>query len=48
MFFTKLLTTSMMESNGKNIDRSGKKIDYSTGSIIWGGTGTNTQHAFFN
>mgnify|MGYP001999336507 FL=1 len=36
-----------MESNGKNIDRSGNKIDYSTGSIIWGGTGTNTQHAFF-
>ena len=37
----------MMESNGKNIDRSGKKVNYSTGNIIWGGTGTNTQHAFF-
>jgi len=36
-----------MESNGKNTDRSGNKIDYKTGSIIWGGTGTNTQHAFF-
>ena len=41
------LQQSMMESNGKNVDRSGKKINYSTGSIIWGGTGTNTQHAFF-
>lgn len=41
------LQQSMMESNGKNIDRSGKKINYSTGNIIWGGTGTNTQHAFF-
>ena len=41
------LQQSMMESNGKNIDRSGKKINYSTGNIICGGTGTNTQHAFF-
>lgn len=41
------LQQSMMESNGKNIDRSGNKINYSTGNIIWGGTGTNTQHAFF-
>jgi len=41
------LQQSMMESNGKNVDRSGKKINYSTGNIIWGGTGTNTQHAFF-
>ena len=41
------LQQSMMESNGKNIDRSGNNINYSTGNIIWGGTGTNTQHAFF-
>ena len=36
-----------MESNGKSIDRSGKKINYETGSIVWGSTGTNAQHAFF-
>ena len=36
-----------MESNGKSVDRSGKKVDYSTENIIWGGTGTNVQHAFF-
>ena len=36
-----------MESNGKNIDRNGKKVDYETGSIVWGSTGTNAQHAFF-
>ena len=36
-----------MESNGKSVDRNGKKIDYQTGNIIWGGTGTNSQHAFF-
>jgi len=35
-----------MESNGKAIDRNGKKIEYQTGNIIWGNTGTNVQHAF--
>lgn len=36
-----------MESNGKSVDRNGEKIDYQTGTIIWGSTGTNAQHAFF-
>ena len=36
-----------MESNGKYIDRSGKKIDYQTGPIIFGEPGTNGQHAFY-
>ena len=36
-----------MESNGKSVDRDGNKINYETGSIIWGSTGTNAQHAFF-
>jgi glucose-6-phosphate isomerase len=36
-----------MESNGKSIDRSGQKVNYETGSIVWGSTGTNAQHAFF-
>ncbi|WP_417600083.1 glucose-6-phosphate isomerase [Owenweeksia hongkongensis] len=36
-----------MESNGKSVDRNGKKIDYQTGPIIWGQPGTNGQHAFF-
>jgi len=35
-----------MESNGKSIDRNGSKVDYQTGNIIWGNTGTNVQHAF--
>ncbi|HHB51869.1 MAG TPA: glucose-6-phosphate isomerase, partial [Saprospiraceae bacterium] len=35
-----------MESNGKSIDRNGKKVTYQTGNIIWGSTGTNMQHAF--
>lgn len=36
-----------MESNGKNIDRSGNPVDYQTGPIIWGEPGTNGQHAFY-
>lgn len=41
------LQQASMESNGKSIDRGGNKINYETGSIIWGSTGTNAQHAFF-
>ncbi|CAL4325745.1 glucose-6-phosphate isomerase [Buchnera aphidicola] len=36
-----------MESNGKSIDRNGKKILYHTSPIIWGEPGTNGQHAFY-
>lgn len=36
-----------MESNGKYIDRNGKKVTYQTGPIIWGEPGTNGQHAFY-
>ena len=36
-----------MESNGKNVDRGGKSVNYQTGPIIWGEPGTNGQHAFY-
>lgn len=36
-----------MESNGKCVDRDGKRVTYQTGSIIWGEPGTNGQHAFY-
>ena len=36
-----------MESNGKSIDRNGNKVNYATGSVIWGEPGTNGQHAFY-
>jgi glucose-6-phosphate isomerase len=36
-----------MESNGKCVDRSGLRVDYPTGPIIWGEPGTNGQHAFY-
>ena len=41
------LQQGIMESNGKSVDRNGNPIDYQTGTIIWGSTGTNAQHAFF-
>ncbi|MEF3192647.1 MAG: glucose-6-phosphate isomerase, partial [Halothiobacillaceae bacterium] len=36
-----------MESNGKSVDRDGHWVEYTTGPILWGGQGTNGQHAFF-
>jgi glucose-6-phosphate isomerase len=35
-----------MESNGKSVRRGGDDVSYDTGAIIWGGEGTNGQHAF--
>ncbi|MGL9735060.1 MAG: glucose-6-phosphate isomerase [Symbiopectobacterium sp.] len=36
-----------MESNGKYVDRDGNLVTYQTGPIIWGESGTNGQHAFY-
>ncbi len=36
-----------MESNGKNVNRANRKVNYDTGLIVWGAPGTNGQHAFF-
>ena len=33
-----------MESNGKGTTRSGERVDYETGPVIWGEPGTNGQH----
>jgi glucose-6-phosphate isomerase len=41
------LQQGIMESNGKSVDRNGDKVNYQTGTIIWGEPGTNSQHAFF-
>ena len=40
------LQQAIMESNGKGVDRNGDKVNYQTGTIVWGSTGTNMQHAF--
>ena len=45
--FATYLQQAIMESNGKSIDRSGNKVSYQTGNLIWGEPGTNSQHAFF-
>ncbi|MDN7133902.1 glucose-6-phosphate isomerase [Halomonas sp. MC140] len=36
-----------MESNGKSVDIFGHPVNYKTGPIVWGQTGSNGQHAFF-
>ena len=45
--FAAYLQQGNMESNGKSVDRSGKRVRYQTGPIIWGEPGTNGQHAFY-
>ncbi|KAG9474917.1 glucose-6-phosphate isomerase [Eleutherodactylus coqui] len=36
-----------MESNGKYITKTGARVNYNTGPIVWGEPGTNGQHAFY-
>jgi len=46
-YFPAFMQQGDMESNGKRIDVEGNAVDYQTGPIIWGQTGTNGQHAFY-
>jgi len=45
--FPAYLQQGSMESNGKSVDRNGRRVTYPTGPIIWGEPGTNGQHAFY-
>jgi glucose-6-phosphate isomerase len=36
-----------MESLGKSVNLQGEPVDYRTGEIIWGTSGTNGQHSYF-
>jgi glucose-6-phosphate isomerase len=45
--FAAYLQQGNMESNGKMVDRNGKRVTYTTGPVIWGEPGTNGQHAFY-
>jgi glucose-6-phosphate isomerase len=45
--FPAYLQQGDMESNGKAVDRDGRRVSYTTGPVIWGEPGTNGQHAFF-
>lgn len=45
--FPQYLQQLDMESLGKRANRAGKPLTQPSGLIIWGGTGTEAQHAFF-
>ncbi len=45
--FAAYLQQADMESNGKSARRDGRRVDYTTGPIVWGEPGTNAQHSFF-
>ncbi|BBE09418.1 glucose-6-phosphate isomerase [Mycoavidus cysteinexigens] len=46
-YFPAYLQQLEMESNGKSVCLDGSFADYETVPIVWGETGTNGQHAFF-
>ncbi|WP_439133989.1 glucose-6-phosphate isomerase [Pseudomaricurvus sp.] len=35
-----------MESNGKQVDRAGRKLERASCPVVWGAAGTNGQHSF--
>jgi len=45
--FPAYLQQLTMESNGKHVTLNGTKVDYQTGPIYWGESGTNGQHSFY-
>ena len=45
--FVPYLQQLEMESNGKSIDKQGREVNYATVPIIWGGSGNQAQHSYF-
>jgi glucose-6-phosphate isomerase len=45
--FPAYLRQSDMESNGKTINIEGDRVDYDTGPVIWGESGANGEHSFY-
>ncbi|MFJ6790637.1 glucose-6-phosphate isomerase [Streptomyces angustmyceticus] len=45
--FTAYLQQLDMESDGKSVDREGRRVDWQTGPVVWGTPGTNGQHAYY-
>ena len=45
-YLTDYLQQADMESNGKRTNINGQILDDTTGVVLWGGIGTNGQHAF--
>ncbi|KOR31166.1 glucose-6-phosphate isomerase [Achromatium sp. WMS2] len=46
-YFPAYLQQVDMESNGKYTTRHGHQVNYATGPIVWGASGTDGQHAFY-
>lgn len=46
-FFPAWLQQLIMESNGKAVLVDGRSCELATAPVIWGSSGTNAQHAFF-
>ncbi len=46
-YFPSYFQQGDMESNGKSVTLDGRRVDFSTGPIVWGQPGTNGQHAFY-
>lgn len=36
-----------MESNGKSVNKTGERINYNTCPVVWGDSGINGQHAYY-
>ena len=36
-----------MESNGKSVSRDGRRLPYATAPVVWGGSGLEGQHAYY-
>ncbi len=45
--FPAYLQQLLMESIGKSVDLERRRVDYATGTIIWGEPGTDGQHSFY-
>jgi glucose-6-phosphate isomerase len=45
--FPAYLQQLTMESNGKHVTLTGRRVDYDTGAVFWGEPGTNGQHSFY-
>jgi|TARA_B110000908_G_scaffold43892_1_gene53350 glucose-6-phosphate isomerase len=45
--FPEYLQQLEMESNGKSVSLNNKPLGYATSPIVWGKTGSDAQHAFF-
>lgn len=46
-YFTDYLQQLSMESNGKHTDRNGQPLPYPSHPVLFGGSGTEVQHSFF-